>query len=490
MAKILVNTTGSSVSLTDVGVTISASGSYTVQVADYLLFASSSNVVTKVGDGTLVVNDGSSNLSISDGMDLIKDIFPKKIGIQDGLNNNLTSQINGTQRALDIGIDVAGVQIDPRQIRALTSTDQISISGIASTFPQSIDVAKILPIGFGESVTAPSWPCKKPLGTYLVPAGKSYRLFGCMYKTVSGSNYVHIYTKTPLWNWSAGSISSPTGLTLAARSYSGAGLTVSSTYKYKIVASNIRGDTLPGTEVSVTLNSSQNAVYLSWTAVTGAADYQIFRTLAAGASNSEKFLTSTELTTHVDVSPDSALDPAITPPTSNTTSGGGSAGSYLTDYAASEVVIDTTSAISPSASPLDIVYTNIYGDRSYLTATPGSSVGSQVVLKFRGLSNPSDNKRIKSCNSSGNPWKKGRTYEAGIQSIQGVGNLPSAGAFTIYGHNHIFHMSSDQPNKWVTQYFENTFIFQGESEILFGISANTSLSSAARHDILLLGEIV
>ena len=30
-----------------------------------------------------------------------------------------TSQANGAQQALDVGINVAGVQIDPRQIRAL-----------------------------------------------------------------------------------------------------------------------------------------------------------------------------------------------------------------------------------------------------------------------------------------------------------------------------------------------------------------------------------
>lgn len=49
---------------------------------------------------------------------------PRKI--QDGAGNALTSQVNGAQRALDIGIDVAGVQIDPRQVRVLTSTDVVS----------------------------------------------------------------------------------------------------------------------------------------------------------------------------------------------------------------------------------------------------------------------------------------------------------------------------------------------------------------------------
>lgn len=48
------------------------------------------------------------------------------VNIHDSAGNNLTSQVNGGQRALDVGINVAGVQIDPRQIRALTAADIIT----------------------------------------------------------------------------------------------------------------------------------------------------------------------------------------------------------------------------------------------------------------------------------------------------------------------------------------------------------------------------
>ena len=41
--------------------------------------------------------------------------------LQDGAGNNVTSQANGGQRALDVGINIGGVQVDPRSIRALTS---------------------------------------------------------------------------------------------------------------------------------------------------------------------------------------------------------------------------------------------------------------------------------------------------------------------------------------------------------------------------------
>lgn len=55
------------------------------------------------------------------------------IKLDDGSGNLVTSQTNGAQRALDVGINVAGVQIDPRQIRALTSADVVSV--VQSTSP-------------------------------------------------------------------------------------------------------------------------------------------------------------------------------------------------------------------------------------------------------------------------------------------------------------------------------------------------------------------
>lgn len=46
--------------------------------------------------------------------------------LADSTGNLVTSQGSGAQRALDVGINVAGVQIDPRQIRALTSADIVT----------------------------------------------------------------------------------------------------------------------------------------------------------------------------------------------------------------------------------------------------------------------------------------------------------------------------------------------------------------------------
>jgi len=48
------------------------------------------------------------------------------VKLDDGAGNVISSQTNGTQRALDVGIDVAGVQIDPRQVRTLTAADIVT----------------------------------------------------------------------------------------------------------------------------------------------------------------------------------------------------------------------------------------------------------------------------------------------------------------------------------------------------------------------------
>jgi hypothetical protein len=83
MSKILKNNTGSPITITDVGgVIIAASpGTYTIPPQDYLLWAQSSDIITYLNDASptpsITVNDGSVDLNPSDGMDLIKGLFPR-----------------------------------------------------------------------------------------------------------------------------------------------------------------------------------------------------------------------------------------------------------------------------------------------------------------------------------------------------------------------------------------------------------------------------
>jgi hypothetical protein len=89
VSKILNNTTASPVFVSDTGVSIAANGSYTIPEQDYLLWAASSNIVSLVGAATVTVSDGSYVLSISDGINLIKGIYPSLIKAVPYGNTNL-----------------------------------------------------------------------------------------------------------------------------------------------------------------------------------------------------------------------------------------------------------------------------------------------------------------------------------------------------------------------------------------------------------------
>lgn len=75
MAKILKNTTGSIVDLMKFGATIPASGQITVVPQDYLLLgmpASLAEINPLISAGTIVVNDGTNNLTIADALNYVK----------------------------------------------------------------------------------------------------------------------------------------------------------------------------------------------------------------------------------------------------------------------------------------------------------------------------------------------------------------------------------------------------------------------------------
>jgi len=74
--------------------------------------------------------------------------------IADSSGNKVTSQVNGSQQALDVGVNVGGVQIDPRAIRALTSSDVVTAnikdSAGASITLGSHVIASSLPVAIAS----------------------------------------------------------------------------------------------------------------------------------------------------------------------------------------------------------------------------------------------------------------------------------------------------------------------------------------------------
>ena len=82
------------------------------------------DIIVKIGDGT---NPTTQFLGVDSAGKI-------EVKLDDAAGNGITSQVNGAQRALDVGINVAGVQIDPRQIRALTAADVVTANqGSANT---------------------------------------------------------------------------------------------------------------------------------------------------------------------------------------------------------------------------------------------------------------------------------------------------------------------------------------------------------------------
>lgn len=103
MAKIVKNNTASPLEIADTGVTIAANGQHTITSGESYLWTASNDLVTALGAGNATINDGTYDLSNSDGLDLIKGIFQKNriIGDTDGsLIGNVGDKIK-THTTLD-----------------------------------------------------------------------------------------------------------------------------------------------------------------------------------------------------------------------------------------------------------------------------------------------------------------------------------------------------------------------------------------------------
>lgn len=89
MAKILKNQTASPILISDTGVSIPASpSSYTIVAMDYDLWVASSDIITQIGNGNIIVNDGSFDLSKADAVSLLQGNFKQTDFINDLKTNN------------------------------------------------------------------------------------------------------------------------------------------------------------------------------------------------------------------------------------------------------------------------------------------------------------------------------------------------------------------------------------------------------------------
>src|SRR4029077_13426290 len=75
----------------------------------------------------------------------------------------------------------------------------------------------------------------------------------------------------------------PSGL--SASLAAGGALTVSQTYFYEVTATNAQGETGPSTEATATPTAGNRTINLSWTALSGATGYNLYRGTSSGGEN-------------------------------------------------------------------------------------------------------------------------------------------------------------------------------------------------------------
>lgn len=106
------------------------------------------------GDVVAAISDGTINTQLL-GIDASGRVTIK---LDDGAGNAITSQANGSQQALDVGINVLGVQIDPRDIRALTASDIVTAQQGSAPWSQNLTQVGGASIALGQALMAASLP--------------------------------------------------------------------------------------------------------------------------------------------------------------------------------------------------------------------------------------------------------------------------------------------------------------------------------------------
>lgn len=110
MAKIIYNLTASDIFISDTGVNIPASGNYVVPAQDYLIWAASSEVVTQINSGNLIVNTYTINESKrSLLLELDKEIYFNESGWS---SNNVHDAILESSGGGSTGIVILSVPCD------------------------------------------------------------------------------------------------------------------------------------------------------------------------------------------------------------------------------------------------------------------------------------------------------------------------------------------------------------------------------------------
>ncbi len=135
MSKILTNTTASPIAIGDAGVTLAAGVPYTIPPQDYLLWSASSDILSPVGSADVVVNDGTDDLSPSEGIDLIKGITAAT-AVSSFIIANLSMPVAATEYSYALPTRCRAFEFKARGLSTLQFSDTAGQTGtLYATIP-------------------------------------------------------------------------------------------------------------------------------------------------------------------------------------------------------------------------------------------------------------------------------------------------------------------------------------------------------------------
>ena len=131
MAKIIKNTTASAVTIGDTGQVVPASNQLTINAQDFDLYAASEDIILLVADGTLVVNDGSVDLTPAQGIGLIQGSFIQRDFVDNlKTNNRLKVDVSGTLSDGTVKVTSSDQLAEPLNNKIASADSKLAISVI------------------------------------------------------------------------------------------------------------------------------------------------------------------------------------------------------------------------------------------------------------------------------------------------------------------------------------------------------------------------
>lgn len=251
-----------------------------------------------------------------------------QLDLGDGLDPlTFTTDVPGQALAgaTDVTVSVTGEQYTAAANGVATTSGVLVVDSIF--FVDSASLASS-PVGGVNPETVPDWLARgvttlKRLNATLVQP-QHFTLFALLNPLVTRALTIDDYRAAePV-------LTAPTGLTATAAA--AGGTFPAASYYWEVTASDDNGETVGSNEATATIVLNGSAV-LAWTAVTGAANYTVYRSTVAGGESTSPALVGTvsgTITTPTFTDTGTALTTGSVPATNTTGRAGASSPGYIT----------------------------------------------------------------------------------------------------------------------------------------------------------------